>query len=330
MCRFCQTRGMESMRSVAYRGADKATGEELARLAELVGIDFVWANTSAVLMFDDADTPGFLDAHFHDMYSPYFPRGHVRLDPNESADVLELMAAVGLTRRGRVIGVVGAHGGAGTSTLAAWLARLIAADEECALVDANPVSAGIDHLLAIDAEPGERWADLAGEGAILPGRLTRVLPRWHDVHVVSADDRGGVPDVAAAIRVITALAQTHPWTVLDLPVSATLPTSPDRALLDWCDSLILVTRPDAVSLAHARVRRAQLGRQVVAVGTTVGTKMEAAHLAGVIGAPTLFPVRNMRSARGDTDHGVAPGDRKRSGADRDVRAVLAHLKEGRA
>lgn len=80
-------------------------------------------------------TPRLPRRPLHDMYSPYFPRGHVRLNPNESADVLELMAAVGLTRRGRVIGVVGAHGGAGTSTLAAWLARLIAADEECALVD---------------------------------------------------------------------------------------------------------------------------------------------------------------------------------------------------
>lgn len=318
---------MENMHSVVYTGNDRNVGEELARLADLVGIDFAHVRAPAILMFDDADVPGHVQAHFHEMFAPYFPRGRVQLDPRESADVLELMAAVGLTMRGRVLGVVGAHGGAGTSTIAAWLARLIAVDEDCALVDANPASAGIDHLLAIDAEPGKRWADLAGDGAILAGRLNRVLPRWQEVHVVSADDRGGVPDAAAAARVISALAQTHAWTVLDLPVAAGIAGTPWHGLLDWCDAVVMVTRPDAVALAHARARRDQIGGKLVAVGSMVGTKMEAAHLAGVIGVPTLFCVRNMRGTRADLDHGVTPGDRKRSGADKDLRALWEHLKE---
>ncbi|MDV6239666.1 hypothetical protein HMPREF3167_04800 [Trueperella sp. HMSC08B05] len=318
---------MENMHSVVYTGTDRTVGDELARLADLVGIDFARLRAPAVLMFDDADAPGQVEAHFHEMFAPYFPRGRVRLDPHESADVLELMAAVGLTMRGRVIGVVGAHGGAGASTIAAWLARLIAVEDDCALVDVNPASVGIDHLLAIDAEPGKRWADLAGDGAILAGRLNRVLPRWQDVRVVSADDRGGVPDAAAATRVISALAQTHAWTVLDLPVAAGMAGSEWHGLLDWCDVVLLVTRPDAVALAHARARRDHIGRQMVAVGNTVGSKMEAAHLAGAIGVPAMFSVRTLRGTRGDLDHGVTPGDRKRSGAERDLRALWEHVLE---
>lgn len=315
------------MQSVVYTGADPSVADELERLAELVGVEFSRSGGPGVLTFDDAEAPGLVYAHFHDTFSPYFPAGRVRVKPTEdTADVLELMAAVGLTMRGRVVGVLGAHGGAGASTLAAWIARMLAAEEDCALVDLNPASVGIDHLLAIDAEPGERWADLAGEGAILAGRLNRVLPRWHGVRVVSADDRGAVTDDAGAIRVLSALSQTHPWTVLDLPVSAALPSKAGSGLLDWCDVVVLVTRPDAVSLAHAQARLATIGRRVVAVGMMVGTKAQAAHIAETIGAHGVFPVRLLRSVSGDVDHGVAPGDRKRSGTEKDIRVIVDHVR----
>ncbi|QOQ37996.1 hypothetical protein [Trueperella pecoris] len=316
------------MYSVVYTGADRVVGDELERLAELVGVDFTRARAAGVLMFDDADEAGVVHGHYHEMFSPYFPRGRVRVNPQEeSADILELMAAVGMTVRGKVLGVIGAHGGAGTSTLAAWIARILAEEEECALVDVNPASAGIDHLLAIDAEPGQRWADLTGSGAILAGRLAGVLPQWHGVKVVSADDRGGVPGAHEGIAVVGALAQVHAWTVLDLPASASLASSPDRGLIDWCDALVLVTRPDAVSLAHAAARRVVLGKAPIVVAMTVGSKSEAAHIAEAIGATQVLPMRAVRNPRGDVDHGVAPGDRKKSGVDRDVRVVVERVRE---
>lgn len=320
--------------SVVYSGADSAVASELQRLAELVGVDFVQSQGPGVLMFGDGEA-GTVVAHFHDMFSPYFPRGQLLLRiRDEAADILELMAAVGTTLRGRVIGVVGAHGGAGTTTVAAWLARQFGNGGSAGLIDADPASVGIDHVIAMDAAPGKRWADLAGDGAILAGRLANVLPVWHGVHVVSADERGGVPDAALAAQVISAVSQTQPWTVVDFAPQALvgsralrgLGDTQTEGLIDWCDRLVLVTRGDAVSLAHARVRAKHVPRTIV-VGIGMGSKSEAAHAAEVIGVDRVFPVRTIRGLRGDIDHGLAPGDRLRSAAERDIRAIRQHLEE---
>lgn len=320
--------------SVVYSGAETAVAAELERLAELVGVDFVRGQGPGVLTFTDAEA-GMVVAHFHDMFSPYFPRGQVRLRVRDDvADILELMAAVGSTLRGRVIGVVGAHGGAGTTTIAAWLARQFARSGSAGLIDANPASVGIDHVIAMDAAPGKRWADLAGDGAILAGRLADALPTWHDVHVVSADERGGFTDGALAAQVISAVSQTQPWTVVDFAAQALVGSRADggsgdvggEPLLDWCDALVLVTKGDAISLAHAHVRAGQFPRAVV-VGVGMRSKNEAAHAAEVIGVEQVFPVRPLRGFRGDIDHGLAPGDRPRSAAERDVKAIRDRLEE---
>lgn len=314
------------MFSVVYTGADSRTETELVRLAELVGVDFMRGHGPAVLTFADAE-PGAVTAHFHDMFSPYFPRGNVRLEVREdTADILELMAAVGATLRGRVVGVVGAHGGAGTTTLAAWLARHLAAGNSAGLIDADPASVGIDHLLAMDTAPGQRWADIVGEGAILAGRLASALPVWNDVHVVSADERGGAPTVELAAQVISALAQTQPWTVVDFAPQSLVRSGSEETLIDWCDRIVLVTRGDAVSLAHAHIRAHQFPN-VTVVGMGMSAKAEGAHAAQVIGVDTLYTVRTLRGMRGDIDHGVAPGDRVRSGTDRDIGKLRDHLEE---
>ncbi len=317
------------MFSVVYSGTDEAIARELGRLAELVGVDFVRGQGAGVLTFADAEA-GTVLAHFHDMFSPYFPRGSVRLRVrDEPADILELMAAVGSTLRGKVIGVIGAHGGAGTTTVAAWLARQLARAGSAGLIDMDPGSVGIDHVLAMDAAPGKRWADLAGDGAMLAGRLVNVLPIWHDVYVVSADERGGASDVAMAAQVISALSQTQPWTVVDFaPHALSIVRGADEqdSLIEWCDRIVLVTRGDAVSLAHAHVKAKRVPSAVV-VGVGMSSKAECAHAAEVIGVNQVFPVRLARGMRGDIDHGVAPGDRNRSATERDIRTIRQHLEE---
>ncbi|VEI13157.1 hypothetical protein [Trueperella bialowiezensis] len=324
------------MLSVVYSGNDAKVADELSRLAELVGVDFTRGQGPAVLTFSDAEANTVV-AHFHDVFSPYFPRGRVRLHVrDDTADILELLAAVGSTLRGRVVGVIGAHGGAGTTTLAAWLARLFAEGASAGLIDANPASVGIDHVLAIDAAPGKRWADLAGDGVILAGRLANLLPGWHGVSVVSADERGAMPNPALGAQVISALAQTQPWTVVDFsPVElvrsrglAPGETAADRteSLIEWCDQIVLVTRADAVALAHARRRASELPGALV-VGIGISGKSEAAHAADVIGVADVLGVRLLRGMRGDVDHGLAPGDRNRSGTHRDIQAIRERLEE---
>ena len=320
--------------SVVYVGRADRTFDDVFTLAELVGVDVTRVAASETerqgvlrLVGIEGD-PTKVVASFHPMFAPYFARGQLTLDVrDDSADLLELMVAVGATMRGKVLGVIGAHGGAGTSSLAAWLGRLLSDDETVALVDLDPASVGLDFMLAIQREPGRRWPDLSGQGALLPGRLGGALPSWHGVRVLSADDRGGAPLVGdGAVRAISALSQVHSWTILDLPPSGAVAGTRENRWIEWCDHLLLVTASDSVSLARARVKAAALGQvaplTVVAMG--VKSKAEAAHVAEVIGVDSVVPVRRLRGIEGDVNHGLAPGDRSRSDTSRDVRALTRH------
>ncbi|MFP7696421.1 hypothetical protein [Trueperella sp. LYQ143] len=336
--------------SVLYTGADRAIAAELQRLADLVGVDFtceprtsirishaqeddsaspiVSRQSMAVLYFNDAPTPGQVEAQFHEMFAPYFPRGKVRLHPREdSSEILELMAAVGATVRGRVVGVLGAHGGAGTSTIAAWLARIFAREESAGLIDLNPSSVGIDQLLAIETAPGKRWADLLGSGAVLAGRLNDVLPIWHAVRVVSADERGAVPNMEAGARVIAALSQVQPWTILDLPTYAGVPGTAEHSLVEWCDILVLLTKTDAVSLAHAACRITHISQQVLVVANGISGSFHSAHIAHSVGVEQVLSVRHIRGMAADIDHGVSPGDRSRAAMAKDIRKICQHIRD---
>lgn len=87
------------------------------------------------------------------MFASYFAKGvaqfHVR---DDASDLLALMSSVGTTVRGTVVGIVGAHGGAGTTTVAAWLARMAARDgTPIALADLNPAGDSWQEFLGIDS-----------------------------------------------------------------------------------------------------------------------------------------------------------------------------------
>lgn len=76
-----------------------------------------------------------------------------------------------------VLGVLGATGGAGASTLSCWLAASAAREHDVVLVDGDPDSCGIDLLLGTELLSGLRWPDLVGShGALSSQRLWEVLP----------------------------------------------------------------------------------------------------------------------------------------------------------
>lgn len=311
---------------VAYSGTEN--GAELERLCGLVGVPLSYGDQPGVLNFADAGA-GKVIANFAETFAPYFARGQVCLDLRaDSADLLELLAAVGATVRGRVIGIVGAQGGVGVSTVSANLARQLAEENSCGLIDLSPASAGIDLRLAISTTPGKRWADLQGRGAILAGRLVQALPQWHGVRVLSADERGGViPELGA--RAISALSQVQSWTILDLPPSATVPETTENSWLEWCDLLLLVTKSDAVALAEAAVALGRLPAEtpLIVIAAAVTSGAEAAHISQTLGGYEVFPLRKERSAREDLDHGVAPGDRTRTRYAKDLAAITERCRQ---
>ncbi|WP_353065818.1 hypothetical protein [Arcanobacterium hippocoleae] len=168
------THDLKNLASAAYYGTNQQIYQELSELSELVGIQIislpnpsvhtsashrypekslllpakqsVAVLSSAVLNFTDTDcAEGRVRAAFHPAFAPYFADGSVDLDLRaDAAEILELMAAVGATIRGQVLGVIGAQGGIGTSTTSLWIAREFARrNYSVALIDLDPNSPGL-------------------------------------------------------------------------------------------------------------------------------------------------------------------------------------------
>ncbi len=101
--------------------------------------------------------------------------------------------AAGTIRRGTVIVVVGAAGGAGTSTFAAILARVLAgtvsADGSTPPVDlavTDPSRTGLDMILGLEEEPGPRWQDIRAPLGVVDGRtLVARLPEADGIRVLA-------------------------------------------------------------------------------------------------------------------------------------------------
>lgn len=321
--------------SSIFRGEKGAEFTELSRLAELVGVDLSLLSNDdrrdGVLRFSsDGLAQGQVRAQFHPLFAPYFAQGSVTLHiTNDSARILELFAAVGSTIRGKVVGIVGAHGGAGASTLASGLARGLAQGKgSVALIDLCPASAGIELLLSLVGVPGKRWADVHGQGALLAGRLKESLPVWNGVRVLSADERGAAPEQGELpIRAVAALAQVNTWTILDMPNTALIPSAAAHDLLAWCDYLLVVTRPDSLHLivTHTLLSHADIKVRTGVVAADVRSKNQAAHIAQTLNLPSIHTIRFERSYDAALEHGVDPGGRARTGFARDVKTLCSYI-----
>ncbi|USR79316.1 hypothetical protein [Arcanobacterium pinnipediorum] len=323
--------------SVLYRGNDDLIAEELRRLAQLVGLDFqvtTLANRTidAVLTFRSQGLePLTVQAQFHDMFASYFARGvaqfHVR---DDAADVMALMSAVGATVRGSVIGVLGAHGGAGTTTIAAWLARLAAREKsQVALADFNLASNSWDVLLGIDSAATNRQDLFSAQGVILPGKLAHSLATWNQVSVLPSRDcevDGHAGEQGS--RIIGALSQVHAWSFIDLGVLGAH-WETQRQWLRWCDVLVVVTHPTPPAVEACRRKQQELidSSHTFIVANTVKAHAQADEIAIALDYRDVFGVRNAASARADIDHGVSPGDRSRGKMANDMSQLWDIIRE---
>lgn len=313
---------------IRARSADLVT--DIERLAEVAGVDTAVIGPGdesppAVLtLAENTGRPGAVKASFNELFRPDLAGQCVDLVPRtQPADVLELFVAAGASQRGQIIGVLGAHGGAGASATAAMLARLLAADRAATtLVDMDPSGGGYGVMLALE-ERGKRWADINQEaGTLLPGRLIRSLPTWHGVRVLSGDERDGVPlSSRSGILAVGSLAQASAVTVLDLP-RLVLSQATAAEWLSWLDHLVLLTRPHLLALGAARRVLSLLPQVpttvVISAVRSIGQAEDAAHQLGI---RDVCPLRFERTFDGDIEHGMTPGDRMRSGSARDLRRI---------
>ncbi|QOR71347.1 septum formation initiator [Ruania alkalisoli] len=262
-----------------------------------------------------------------DVSSPALRRTHASGEgrplqlPADAQELLTLVRTAARERRAKVIGVVGARGGAGASCLAAALART-AVDRGLgtALADLDTCGAGVDLLLGIEHSGGLRWADLStGDGSLPHDQLAAALPSWGGVRVLSADWRGG-PDTSQGSEALDALAAGHDLLVLDLP----------RAQAVWagmCDVVYVVTTCDVMSGAAARMLAAgwQGGDLRLVVRGPAPGGLTAAEVAQACGLTLAVSMREERSLAAALERGVAPGENRRGPLRRGALAALRDL-----
>ncbi|WP_426593138.1 septum site-determining protein Ssd [Cellulomonas sp. McL0617] len=202
-----------------------------------------------------------------------------------------------------VLGVVGARGGAGASTLAAALAGQLARRTATVLVDLDRGSGGIDVLLGLEGVDGVRWPDLRDARGDVPGAdVVAVLPRWGSCAVLSADrSRSGAPEPAVVADVLHGLCAAVGAVVLDLDRSAVVA---GESLVAVCDSVLVVAPRDLRSVAGVLAMRPFLGPDagLVVRGPAPGG-LGASEVAAAVGLPVVGSLRRDRRLPSALEHG---------------------------
>lgn len=212
-------------------------------------------------------------------------------------------------RTSTVIGLSGASGGLGTSTLAAAVAGLAGELGRTALlVDLAPNAGGIDQLVGCAHEPGLRWP-VREEGMFT--LRARDLPCWYGVRVLS--QRGAVRPAPAlgptALDAVARLRREHEVTVLDLPHAGHPHASRWFGL---CDTVALVAGTSPPQVGAALVARALWpASSALVLRSTPGCGLAGDDVAQVLGLPLLQQVpHDVTLARAVLDQewpGSAPG-----------------------
>ncbi len=149
------------------------------------------------------------------------------------------------------VGVVGASGGAGASTLAAALGLTAARRGSCALlVDLDPLAGGLELAVGCESTPGLRWADVAAtRGHVGSAALRSALPSTDGLAVLSwgassVRSRRSDLDPLALAGVLTTGKRGCDVVVADLPRR---PDDTMRGAVQAVDTLLMVCTADVGS-----------------------------------------------------------------------------------
>ncbi len=216
---------------------------------------------------------------------------------------------------GRVLAVVGAVGGAGTSVVCAALAHgLRRAGERATLVDLDGQGPGLEMLLGIDDVPGVRWGDLdAARGEVDGVALVSGLPRWGVVPVLGGRPGGAAPDDAVVLDVCAGLVRAGETLVLDLP-------RPGAGAQSWRAAAALVGGADVVLVVAPLTVPAAAGAMAVVgalreAGATdvrmvvrgpAPGRVDGVDLAEVLGLPVVAELGRDRWLAAAVERGEGP------------------------
>lgn len=252
--------------------------------------------------------------------------------PVQAAEVLKglgALAARGVTAGaagGVVIGVVGAAGGVGASTLAASISKR-AAKRGATLIDAHADSGGLDLLLGIEEQPGARWGEIeVGEGAVSRADVRRALPATQEQCAVLTFGRSAVVDPYRVgreeVEAVVAALGAEGVTVVDTPV---------ELLPSRCDLAVIV----APAQLRAAAAAARIGAHCSAVSVPFAlvvrdcswASLSPDELERIVGAPVIARLGNVSRLTSVVERGGLPTALPRTLL-RAADAVLAAAAEG--
>lgn len=232
----------------------------------------------------------------------------------------------------RVIAVVGASGGVGTSTLTAGVAvRAAAARQPVVAVDVDPLGGGLDVVFGLECAPGLRWPDLhTVRGRVDAEDLVARLPEAAGVPVLSFN-RLTTPSPTPSVieAVLTALASGERLVVVDAGRGS---GAFAEQVLSAAQTVVLLVGNGVHDLAAAQVAADRLthGEQdtwlVVRCARRTGgwdSDDGLATVAEALGLPLLASFGDEAAVEADLLHGIPPGERPRSGLGRAADQVLA-------
>lgn len=296
-------------------------------LAEPDQVRRSWSTASCVLV--GADCAGALA----DLALPRRPDVIVVSEPPESAELWR--AAVG-TRADHVVvlpdaggwlvdrlsdsvdgaldavtvGVIGASGGAGASTLAAALGLTAARRGNTALlVDVDRLGGGVELTVGCEAAPGLRWGDVAAtRGRVSSPALRSALPSAEGLAVLSwGQDSDADLDPTAVVGVLTAGQRGTDVVIVDLPRHL---DEAMRAAVQVVDTVLLVSTADIGSMAGARrllrLLEAWCGDIRLAVRQRRGDGLAPESVASTLRLPVAAALPTRRSIFRSIDEGLGP------------------------
>jgi len=236
---------------------------------------------------------------------------HVVFLPEAEHWLVERFADASSPRRGVVLGVLGARGGAGATSLAVALSLAAARlGRRTMLVDLDAYGGGVDLAFGAEGVEGPRWADFVAASPPASGEaLAAALPRCGEVTVLSWS-RDGTADIPSTVvsSMLSAARRGADVVVVDLPRCF---DEAARAALGVADAAIVVCPAEfrAAVAAERVVGTAQLlvedVRLVVRGPSPTGlTGADVAEAAGVPLTAWLDPEPDLDKA---LDEGRPPG-----------------------
>lgn len=228
---------------------------------------------------------------------------------------------------GWVLGVQGASGGVGASTLTvATAGRATACRLSVVAVDACPWGGGLDLRAGLECEPGARWPDLSRLRAPQGAALLAELPQEDGLAVLSWRQGPPVAGPTEPWLVAAALRTCVDVVVVDLPPLG----APDGAR--WraaCDDVVLVVGAGLDCLPPAMVAVETVGELSGVVLRRAGSGMDADLVGDGLGLPVLAEVDTEASVRSDLLRGRPVGGHGSLAAagERVLAALLPRLKD---